>query len=422
MYHVFVWSVALMFAFLPLISKHKDRIYGFWFVNPDESDSAVCWIKVDANSLSLPIWVLFFIPLLVIYSVCSVSLVLAYARLRRGISRTFLPRMKLLVTNTANVIVLILYWFVLVLFYSWAFFTRYYGYNHYLSNILMFIFASKGFSSLIVWIFVTDIRSPAASALKDTTSGGGEEELDVVDANKALREEVLNFATAGIRSAARGGDKVTKDRREITRLPLPQAASNSSSKSRKQLITPYFFIRFILGQQEEVQAVQTMVGNKRRSVNVGFPRQDVEAASSAVLSNEDDVEMSAVRLSQRPTMVASATQHSDYSPNGSNVGSGPLSGSNTLRPSFALRPSSAYQRESASAGGEEPRPYASEASVRPSEMFEASELVDDNTRENAAPSVAGDGAFGFTSLKEIVNNNIFSRMFASVKSVLLDAT
>lgn len=116
MYHVCVWSVALMFSVLPLVSRHKDRIFGFWFVNPNESDSAVCWIKVDRNSLSLPIWVLFFIPLLFIYSVCSVSLVLAYARLRRGISRTFLPRMKLLVTNTANVIVLILYWFVLIFF------------------------------------------------------------------------------------------------------------------------------------------------------------------------------------------------------------------------------------------------------------------------------------------------------------------
>lgn len=419
MYHVFVWSVALLFSVLPLISRHKDRIFGFWFVNPNSTDSAVCWIKVDRNSLSMPIWVLFFIPLLVIYSVCCVSLVMAYARLRRGISRTFLPRMKLLVTNTANVIVLILYWFVLVFFYSWAFFTRYDTYNHYLSNILMFIFASKGFSSLVVWIFITDAH-PSVATLKNSSSvpGGGGEEEDVVDANKALREEVLNFATAGIRSAARGGDKVTKDRREITRLPLAQTVG-SSSKSRKQLITPYFFIRFILGQQEEVQAVETMVGNKRRSVNAIFQRQNTETAAMPVAAAEDDVEMSTMRLSQRPTMVASASQQlTDYSPNGAITGTGPLNGLGRA-PSFAVRPSTTFE------GGEEadkPRPYSSEVSVRPSEMFEASELVGDHSTAKAAPSTPNEGAFGFTSLKEIVSNNIFSRLYASVKSVLLDAT
>jgi hypothetical protein len=420
MYHVCVWSVALMFSVLPLISKHKDRIFGFWFVNPDSSDSAVCWIKVDRNSLSMPIWVLFFIPLLVIYSVCSLSLVMAYARLRRGISRTFLPRMKLLVTNTANVIVLILYWFVLVFFYSWAFFTRYETYNHYLSNILMFIFASKGFSSLIVWIFITDGR-PSSATLKNSSSvPGGDEEADVVDANKALREEVLNFATAGIRSAARGGDKVTKDRREITRFPSAQTGAASSSKSRKQLITPYFFIRFILGQQEEVQAVETMVGNKRRSVNAIFHRQNTESAAvPVVVAAEDDVEMSTMRLSQRPTMVAGVNQPpADYSPNGAITGTGPLNGAGRA-PSFAVRPSTIHE---SGEDADKPRPCNSEASVRPSEMFEASELVDENTIANATTSTTGEGAFGFTSLKEIVNNNIFSRLFSSVKSVLLDAT
>lgn len=428
-YHTFVWTVALMFACLPLISRHRDRIFGFWYVNPDMDVSAVCWIKVDKNSLSLPIWVLFFIPLLVIYSVCCISLVIAYARLKRGITRTFLPRMKLLVTNTANVIVLILYWFVLVFFYSFAFFTRYESYNIYIADILAFIFASKGFSSLIVWILVTD------RAFKSVAVGGTENgEAEDIDANKALREEVLNFATAGIRSSARAGPKATPDRREITRMP--QSTLSSSGSSSRNLITPFFFIRFVLGQHEEVRAVENMVSNKRRSVNASFKRQtirntevggglagddgegednDVEMANltaSNTATNTQSISGGQWRFSQRPTDVAGIVRSPEKDGAASRRDSAP-----------------SVRGSEVEAGGR----YPSEMSTRPSEMVEAdAEDGDRSTTIDATTSGFMEiGTYylsGFNKyvllicVHSSVSNNIFSRMFAKVKSSLLDAT
>lgn len=75
-YHVFVWSAATFF----LVADWK-QIYGFWFINPNIDDSANCWIKITFNNYAWPIWVYFFVPLLVIYMVCLFSLVTAYLRL-----------------------------------------------------------------------------------------------------------------------------------------------------------------------------------------------------------------------------------------------------------------------------------------------------------------------------------------------------
>lgn len=357
-YHVGVWSAALLFSCLPLLSRHKDRIYGFWFVNDRIDDSAVCWIQVNENTLSRPIWVLFFVPLMVIYLACCLSLFVAFLRLRRGITRTFLPRVKLLVVNTANVIVLILYWFVLIFFYSLAFFTRHAGYNKYFNDVLAFTFASKGLSALVVWLLTSD---------KLATEGGDASEENV-DANKALREEVLNFATAGIRSSARASDKATKDRREITRLPQQVA-----SASTKKIITPLFFIRFVMGQQTEVRAVETMVKNKRRSVNEGFLRQTIHTSSRNDDSG-DDVELA--RMSQRPTELA---------------------GSRTAVP----HPRPSEPDDEARESDADSKRYESDASLRPSEMIESSSGED--------PGFLGSASY-------------FSRFVSGLKATLLDSS
>ena len=379
-YHIFVWSVAVLFSCLPLLSKHKKRIYGFWYVSSDIDTSATCWIKVNDNSLSPAMWVLFFIPLLFIYTVCTGSLVIAYVRLRRGITRTFLPRMKLLVTNTANVIVLILYWFFLVLIYSWAFFARYNPmYNSYLTDVLSFIFASKGFSALIVWILISD----------NTFKAGDE----TIDANKALREEVLNFATAGIRSSARAGPRMSKDRRAVTRVP--QQAANSGPKTK---ITPSFFLKFILGQHEEVAAVQKMISNKRRSVHESFKRQEI-----LMTEKSDDIELLNTRLSQRPTMVASmqVIRESENRATGS---------------SYAMDDSeSRYPSESSATGN------------RPSEMIETDiDSVDtfNSTARQTGKShillLVTDGLL-FCSTIAVEGSNFCTRMLNRIKSYFLDS-
>lgn len=232
-------------------------------------------------------WLFFLIPVSIVYLACVFSLYVAYSRLRRGISKTFLPRIQLLATNTANVFVLALYWFVFLAMYAWTYYSKDITvYNAQLFDILKFILASKGYSSFIVWIFITDDKLVKKFSEKDQT----------VDANKALREEVLSFATAGIRSTARSGPSLTPDRAYLIRRP--QATKMASNPK----ISPLFFIKFMIGEAEQFSAMSNMMSVKRRSVNASFTRHTLGKS-----------EFRATRLSQRPTMVTGSTLTKKYS-------------------------------------------------------------------------------------------------------------
>ena len=111
--HLGVWSITFMITFLPFIN-HKNGMYGFWYENPS-GDYAFCWL--NSASTKANIWSYFLVPVILIYVVCSGSLIFAYFRLKRGISKTFLPRLSLLVTNTANVVTLLLFWMTTLILY-----------------------------------------------------------------------------------------------------------------------------------------------------------------------------------------------------------------------------------------------------------------------------------------------------------------
>jgi hypothetical protein len=128
----------------------------------------------------------------------------AYKRLKMGITRTFLPRIRLLIINTSNVAIFMVYWFTICILYLLAFAFHNIGLN----RSLMFLLAGKGFSALLVYIIVADIDSKVSK-----------EKQENVEANIALREEVLNFATAGIRSSTREAHKAKSERLKISRRP-----------------------------------------------------------------------------------------------------------------------------------------------------------------------------------------------------------
>ncbi len=177
-------------------------MYGFWYVDSSDQELSVCWITT--NTISSPVWGMFFVPVFVIYILCVLSLYLAYVRLKLGVTKTFLPRMKLLITNTTNMFILIFYWFFICIFYTLAYATQ----NSDFNRIVMFLLSSKGFSALFVYIIVIDMN------LKLT-----KENQENVEANTALREEVLNFATAGIRSSTREAHKAKPERHKVSRRP-----------------------------------------------------------------------------------------------------------------------------------------------------------------------------------------------------------
>jgi hypothetical protein len=294
MYHIGVWSVAVLFTLFPFILNMYHSIYGFWYVSEHRDESAICWLKVtNVNKLGYPLWFLFVMPLLFVYVFCVLTIVYAFLRLQRGLTRSFLPRLRLLVANTANVVVLSFYWSCFFLIYAWTFFTRHDigSFNSTLFNILTFTIGSKGVASLISWIFVTD----AIAFLKTDA------ESETVDANKALREEVLSFATAGIRSTARAGSSITPEQPVIRRRPIVIAHTTKNNK-----INGYFFIRFMMGETEEVAAIREMANQKRRSLNSSFVRYSSlhQPTDQPSISEQQSVSHPNARLSQRATVIS----------------------------------------------------------------------------------------------------------------------
>lgn len=271
-YHIVVWTMALCVSLFPLaLSSTSHQVYGFWYVNYNIEDSNICWLKTGADKLGFSVWALFLVPLAIFYIICLVSLMVAWTRLRKGLPRTFLPKMKLLVTNTINVFVLALFWGIFLFLYAWTFLTRNDDPpNEDLNSLLYFTLASKGFSSLFIWIFVSDHNLKALSDQQDET----------VDANVALREEVLTFATAGIRSSARNGSMATPDKAEIVRVPEQARMAEGNN------IGMWFYFRFLMGYHEQIRAVEAMIKRKRRSIHENFGRQtfihDEERATTTI--------------------------------------------------------------------------------------------------------------------------------------------
>jgi hypothetical protein len=281
---------------LPWIIQQEHNIYGFWYITTNDSSSiAICWLKINSpTNLGPPIWCLFFLPLFLVYLFCSLMVVLAYFRLRKGLSQSFLPRVKLLITSITNIVVLMLYWGLAMFMYGITFVLRgdVYDSNNTFKVLMLFI-ASKAFSSLVVWINQTDYLHPK----KDEDNATN----DSVDANEALREEVLSFATAGIRSTSR---------REIINPDIPFLKRKPFLADFKEntLITPGFFFRLLFDHDGDgLKAIQTMMEqNKRQMKTVGGDEeyQRLVGQSTVSVSVADGT-----RLSQRQTLPSNSLTH-----------------------------------------------------------------------------------------------------------------
>jgi hypothetical protein len=377
-YHIGVWFTASLFTLIPFIIDKFQNIYGFWYVSDYHDRSAICWLKVsDVNKLGLPLWFLFIMPLLLVYVFCLLVLWIAYKRLQRGLTRSFLPRLRLLVSNTSNVFVLAIFWSLFFLLYAWNFFTRHEsGENDTLFNFLTFTIGSKGFASFVVWILVVDANSFGrrktihrlqAQQLEGGNHAGGEDDEETVDANKSLREEVLSFATSGIRSTAKAGPSLTEKVTLLVRTPnSPSGGSGvGRTKAPASIITPVFFLKFMLGESEQVRAIRDMLAQKRHSVASGSMNPSIIRTTTMQGSMIAGGELEP-RLSQRPTVVSTADRQT--------FGNAPSSTASSNR-STGPAPMGIGVRESVDI--EDPNHISmthgaqSEVAVRPSDMLNA---------------------------------------------------
>jgi hypothetical protein len=315
-YHLFTWGVALFITIFPYISDTVGTVYGFWFISESDTNSSypVCWIKIQAATyLGWPIFVLFFMPLAIVYLFCLMTVVLAYVRLRKGLTQSFLPRVKLLVTSISNIVVLMLFWGVAMLIYGMTYQLRN---DHQASdrtfNILMFMIASKAFSSLVVAINQVEYHK------KDETLSGIEGE----DANAALREEVLSFATAGIKNtaiteAARGTSVFTR-----------QPRLNSYRKTNT-LVTPWFFFRLLFDHDGEgLRAVKDMLENNKRTIQSAEAGMVAEEETRSLLNGQSDLSS---RISQRSTHTSNpSTTVNPLAPMGNSTERNKVSNDSTM--------------------------------------------------------------------------------------------
>lgn len=288
-YHVFTWGVALFITIFPYLSDTVHTVYGFWYISDSDSNASfpVCWLKIQAETyLGWPIFVLFFTPLAVVYIFCLMTVILAYFRLRKGLTQSFLPRVKLLVTSISNIVVLILFWGVAMMIYGMTYQLR----NDKTAsdrtfNILMFMIGSKAFSSLVVAINQVEYYK------KDDSLSGIEGE----DANAALREEVLSFATTGIKNTAIS--EATKGTTVFTRQPRL-----NNYRSTNNLVTPWFFFRLLFDHDGEgLRAVKDMLEKNKRTMH-GTPAHGLSEEETRSLLSNNSVEDGS-RLSQRSTLT-----------------------------------------------------------------------------------------------------------------------
>jgi hypothetical protein len=239
--------------------------------------------------------IFFFVPLNVVYGINLLALFIAYSRLRKGLNRSFLPRLKILVSSAVHVFVLMLFWFFFLMTYAWAFYNRANRtYNGGMFAMVNCIIASKGVSCFVTWILTTHDQN-----MKNFVGEEGK-----VEDNIALREEVLNFATAGIRSTARAGPTVTPDKVVLVRRPQMSSADSQSNN----VVTPYFFLKFMLGESHEFATIENIISNKRRSVDDHFVRQTVSNQSLAQAQAPRPSSDASARFSQRATLPSGSRE------------------------------------------------------------------------------------------------------------------
>ena len=187
----------------PYLSSNVSDIYGFWHFDSSRDDIAICFI--NTQSVQTPAWGMVLVPTTLVYLSCFNFLYLAYKRLKSGLTKTFLPRMKILIINSVILVVFLAYWTCLLLFYVISF--GYQGPHDGFNRLVLFLVPMKGVTVLVVLIIITDFYVQL------------EQKEENLSENIALRQEVLLFATVGIRNSAKDAHKVGPEKVAIRRRP-----------------------------------------------------------------------------------------------------------------------------------------------------------------------------------------------------------
>ena len=260
-YHMFVWSIATVFA-LPVGVDHN--IGGYWYITGKTGvvDTTVfCWLQMEdtpGGHLNWVPWVFFYVPLMVIYILSACVLYFAYGRLKKGVSNTFVHRLRVLVINSINLSSCFLYWFILIIVYAsvYASANTDMTLSRALLKILQYLIPAKGVSGVTVWVLVMSI---------DIEGLGGEgldDEDNMIDLNSALRQEVLLYSQGGIQVCAMHMSEKPEFFQNREKLTTYLSHGLHSPQGHDDTFTPWFFLRLIFGFQEQIDKVASLMTKK----------------------------------------------------------------------------------------------------------------------------------------------------------------
>lgn len=249
-YHLFVWLVGFAFAVTTISAQN---VAGFWYITVKVDTAAICWIQSHKTTQETwKPWILFYVPIIVIYIFAAGVVGYAYNRLRKGISNTVLHRMRILVMNTINIVVCLLYWLVLGAIYACVFVIPDELGAKWLYRLLVFLLSAKGFSAIIVWILVNGLNIGDATV------------VERVDLNTALRTEIMLHATKGIRVCTRLGQKLVKENKFVGRKRILFEMNEKSENQNNLNFSFWFFICLMFGRPQQVEQVRALADESKR--------------------------------------------------------------------------------------------------------------------------------------------------------------
>ncbi len=286
-YHLFSWSAASIFAGCTMFKA----VYGFWYIG-DNHEYHICWIRSSddpkgSGSASTAIsqvsseyygidphrqlsystagdefkwrpWVFLYFPILLVYVYSLTVIYLAYQRLKTGIPNTYIHRLRILIINSVNVIICLCYWAVAGSLVTATFFSES-GTAKTLFTLIMYMISSKGFSSLTVWLLVN----------KAEVSLNSRFDSQRIDLNSALRQEVLLFATHGIRKSVYIDILKNEDAVKF-RIPYstrPNKDHEDSGTATTTMLSPLFFLSLLMGSERAIEQVRRNAENRSKKDN-----------------------------------------------------------------------------------------------------------------------------------------------------------
>jgi len=184
-------------------------------------------------------WIFLYVEILVILPVAIYSIYFGFIRFNSGAAITIRHRLNTIVLNFVNIQWNALYWVALSFFF---FLTSVFDKPHvddddsygcrndFVVKTVFFLISSKGFTNLVVWLIVGNIRQ---SLLENSN-----EEIDI---NVAMRAEILKFAVKGIEHCV-----VAKEFAQLDPLRDRQLRIIVQDNYTADILTPFLNERWIL--------------------------------------------------------------------------------------------------------------------------------------------------------------------------------